>query len=1552
MDEELIELRTEDTIYIDTGAVVQSEVLTEDLEQDVSIDEEIELVEVEDVDEIEIEIEESIGWVGGDSSSHYSLYDREMPDQHPISAITGLRRELDDIEALGVVYSDKRNHANYYLWEDENIIQENRVGYFVSACSDIDKIKLCTSDNAIFGVTVDGAGFIGAQDDIARDIKYGLVVSNGVVHIRCESDVAVGDYIVSNEYGYAKRNKSGYKVVGLHNIDGVGYAEITLVTPIDVICKLDDGVEDLNTRMDDAETNIVAAMNVANAAYNKASDAGNVSEEAIKNALEALGKADDAVSNTDKMGVLVSSANEAAAQAKAIAESAAVSAGSIGDEAKKIADESLTNVNNLIKDLEPIIEWSDPETGNTGAEYFTAYVKNGVATKAEIQTAETLIQDNKSAIEKSATEFSSFVSSVDKYSVGEYSQAYGLTYEQAKSILKVGMIYIPVDNENGNTHIEKYDGQDQDNEFTKHNYYEWNGEDWYEYSNSVVFFSDKIEPSPAITYWYIDSNFAPDGYEAHALYINQDGQWVKVNTLSGNVNNRITSMIKQTSDEISAEVVNARGSAATLGARISDTESTVQTVAEWKLDVENDVSNIATIKQTADAAGASVAQVAAKICGEYTTIEVDWDEQDKEQEKVYYTEKDKKYWYFDDGEWKNTPYPTEAGLEVDAASIVTAINDSGTIVKINADHIDIEGRVTFSSLDKTTQDKVGNSVTSTTIEYALSDSYTSTPTSGWSTTAPQWQENKYMWQRTTIAYTDTTKQNTVTTTCIQGAKGNDGKDGTGVAIKGTAYVKNVTVDDSIIGLLYDLYIDSECTTRITSAESGDAYLVDGYLFVYSNDDQFACAGRIQGPKGDQGLQGLQGPRGEQGIQGDSSYFHIKYSENPDGYPMCENPSTYIGTYVDNIEADSDDYTKYNWSRFEGVQGKEGIPGKNGENGQTSYLHIKYSNVPNPTSDQINDESGDYIGQYTDFVGQDSDDPSKYKWSKIKGESGADGYGVKVFNTTYQQPQNILDAWAKETDGVYGFGNMGEENPGESVKVGDTVWFRVKNTTKGRDAYIIATIKEIRTNEFLVKALGLLDSGDNGASGVSVSGVVTRYIVKTTSSGVPDNNDGGWSTDFDGILAYYQQHLREYPDIQLYIWTQEMVTYSNGNIEYSTATCNSASSVVAKWCDANDTTKINGAHIATGTIDANKINVNDLNAFGATIGGWSINDSGLYSYQTVDGIEHACGLWKYNYHVHGFDGATRHIAMHAGSSSSVGEAPFRVYYDGTLVSSKGHIAGLTIATGGLHISNYEDNSGCGIWSRHTHPLNDDYVAMHAGTDSYHIGDAPFLVYHSGHLVATSAEIRGHIEATSGSFRGILSAGTVLGSGGKLKFDTWPNGNGRIVTSDNTMGITFGNNTNSTLLIYGSSITLGETTAINNNGLHINTTGGTLQGTWYGTSSQSSVSDKNKKHEIETLPSQYFDLLDNLNPVRYKYNDGTSNRYHTGFIAQEVHEALKTAYIDSKDFAGLVIFNQGEEDELWTLRYEEFIALNTAAIQKLKSRVAELEQIVEKLQQKEE
>ena len=85
-----------------------------------------------------------------------------------------------------------------------------------------------------------------------------------------------------------------------------------------------------------------------------------------------------------------------------------------------------------------------------------------------------------------------------------------------------------------------------------------------------------------------------------------------------------------------------------------------------------------------------------------------------------------------------------------------------------------------------------------------------------------------------------------------------GEDGTSVKILGSAYYNGELTDD-MIGQLVTIYSDEEFTNIINissdfSLFDGDAYIVSGYLCIYSlKDDSFICAGQIQGPQGGAGI---------------------------------------------------------------------------------------------------------------------------------------------------------------------------------------------------------------------------------------------------------------------------------------------------------------------------------------------------------------------------------------------------------------------------------------------------------------------------------------------------------------------------------------------------------------------------------------------------------------------------------------------------------------------------------------------------------------------------
>ena len=102
----------------------------------------------------------------------------------------------------------------------------------------------------------------------------------------------------------------------------------------------------------------------------------------------------------------------------------------------------------------------------------------------------------------------------------------------------------------------------------------------------------------------------------------------------------------------------------------------------------------------------------------------------------------------------------------------------------------------------------------------------------------------------------------------------------------------------------------------------------------------------------------------------------------------------------------------------------------------------------------------------------------------------------------------------------------------------------------------------------------------------------------------------------------------------------------------------------------------------------------------------------------------------------------------------------------------------------------------------------------------------------------------------------------------------------------------------------------------------------------------TSDRRAKHSIEELPDAYVEALDKMVPVRFKYNDGTSDRYHVGFIAQDVEAALTDAGLCGKDFGGFVDLD-GDGKTLG-LAYDEFIGLLFQKIRKLEKKIEKLEE----------
>jgi hypothetical protein len=92
-------------------------------------------INIEGTETVAVDVDEVLVSLSGDGSqfNHALLNNRELSDQHPITAITGLQEELNEIKSLQTVYSDKKQQADYYLWhqDEEHILPSDPYGLFV-----------------------------------------------------------------------------------------------------------------------------------------------------------------------------------------------------------------------------------------------------------------------------------------------------------------------------------------------------------------------------------------------------------------------------------------------------------------------------------------------------------------------------------------------------------------------------------------------------------------------------------------------------------------------------------------------------------------------------------------------------------------------------------------------------------------------------------------------------------------------------------------------------------------------------------------------------------------------------------------------------------------------------------------------------------------------------------------------------------------------------------------------------------------------------------------------------------------------------------------------------------------------------------------------------------------------------------------------------------------------------------------------------------------------------------------------------------------------------
>lgn len=335
-------------------------------------------------------------------------------------------------------------------------------------------------------------------------------------------------------------------------------------------------------------------------------------------------------------------------------------------------------------------------------------------------------------------------------------------------------------------------------------------------------------------------------------------------------------------------------------------------------------------------------------------------------------------------------------------------------------------------------------------------------------------------------------------------------------------------DNGLTPYLHIAYANSaDGTVGFSTTDSVDKLYIGQYTDYTSTDStdpsKYSWT-KIKGDKGDKGDMGPEGPRGETGLPGppgESSYTHIAYADdaNGTGFSQDGDGKSYIGVYVDNVQADSDDPSRYHWSLFKGADGSRGAPGPPGDNGLTPYFHTAWANNSTGTSGFSTTVSTNklYIGTYTDYTSADSTDPSKYNWVKIKGEDGVGISGVTDYYLATSLDRGVTTGTSGWTASVQTI---------TSTK--RYLWNYEKIT------YTDGTFHN--TTPTIIGTYG--EKGDPGSPGApgedgrSIESITDYFLATNLAEGVT-RATSGWTTNVQSVT-----------ETKKYLWNYEKIVYSN------------------------------------------------------------------------------------------------------------------------------------------------------------------------------------------------------------------------------------------------------------------------------------------------------------------------------------------------------------------------------------------------------------------------
>jgi phage minor structural protein len=217
----------------------------------------------------------------------------------------------------------------------------------------------------------------------------------------------------------------------------------------------------------------------------------------------------------------------------------------------------------------------------------------------------------------------------------------------------------------------------------------------------------------------------------------------------------------------------------------------------------------------------------------------------------------------------------------------------------------------------------------------------------------------------------------------------------------------------------------------------------------------------------------------------------------------------VAAYIDNNQVAVDEISFANV--LDGKLGTPGTPGRDGRNGadgRTQYTHIAYSNSADGTKDfSVSASDRAYIGIYVDFNSADSNTPSDYNWTLVKGSDGANGVAGKA-GADGRTPYLHI-AYATSNNGSQGFSTTDSTN---KTYIGTYTDYTQADSTDYR-VYKWTLIK--------------------GADGTGISNVTNYYLVTTVSTGIT-RASAGWTTTPQPITSDKR-----------YLWNYRVELYTNG-----------------------------------------------------------------------------------------------------------------------------------------------------------------------------------------------------------------------------------------------------------------------------------------------------------------------------------------------------------------------------------------------------------------------